>query len=57
MNELPDKFLVEIISKGGGAVGKSPMMPALGNQFTEAQLRDIIAYIRSLAEPPYQSAH
>ncbi len=56
MNQLPDKFLVEIISKGGGAVGKSPMMPALGNQFTETQLRDIIAYIRSLAEPPYQPA-
>jgi len=54
MNQLPDKFLVEIISKGGGAVGKSPLMPALGNQFTEKQLRDIIAYVRSLAEPPYQ---
>lgn len=53
MNQLPDKFLVEIISKGGGAVGKSPLMPALGNQFTEKQLRDIIAYVRSLAEPPY----
>ena len=56
MNQLPDKFLVEIISKGGGAVGKSPLMPALGSQFSEKQLRDIIAYIRSLAEPPYQPA-
>lgn len=56
MNELPDTFLVEIISKGGGAVGKSPLMLALGNQFNEKQLRDMIAYIRSLAEPPYKPA-
>jgi mono/diheme cytochrome c family protein len=54
MNPLPDQFLVEIVSKGGVAVGKSPMMPALGNQINETQLRDIIAYIRSLAEPPYR---
>ncbi len=54
MNQLPDSFLVEIVSKGGGAVGKSPMMPGLGSQFTAAQMRDLVAYIRSLAEPPYQ---
>ena len=54
MNQLPDKFLVEIVSKGGAAVGKSPLMPALGNQINATQLRDIVAYIRSLAEPPYR---
>jgi mono/diheme cytochrome c family protein len=30
MNQLPDKFLVEIISKGGGAVGKSPPHARIG---------------------------
>jgi mono/diheme cytochrome c family protein len=54
MNQLTDKFLVEIISKGGGAVGKSPIMPGWGGQFNEKQIRDIIAYVRSLAQPPYQ---
>ncbi|MGE5304215.1 MAG: c-type cytochrome [Alphaproteobacteria bacterium] len=54
MNQLPDKFLVEIVSKGGVAVGKSPLMPALGNQINANQLRDIIAYIRNLADPPYR---
>ena len=54
MNQLPDKFLIEIITKGGAAVGKSPIMPAWGGQFNEKQIRDIIAYIRSIAEPPYQ---
>lgn len=54
MNQLTDKFLMEIISKGGSAVGKSPMMPAWGGQFKENQLRDILAYVRSIADPPYK---
>jgi mono/diheme cytochrome c family protein len=57
MNQLPDKFLTEIISKGGRAVGKSPIMLAWGGQFNEKQIRAIVAYIRSLAEPPYRPAH
>ena len=48
MKQLSDKFLFDIISKGGGAVGKSPFMPAWGNQMREKQVRDIIAYLRSL---------
>jgi mono/diheme cytochrome c family protein len=56
MNPLTDKFLLEIISKGGGAVGKSPMMPAWGGQFNEKQLRDIVAYVRSIADPPYRAS-
>lgn len=51
MNQLPDKFLFEIISKGGQAVGKSPFMPGWGNQLREKQIRDVIAYVRSLANP------
>ena len=54
MNQLPDKFLFEIISKGGQAVGKSPFMPGWGNQLREKQVRDVIAYVRSLANPPYK---
>jgi mono/diheme cytochrome c family protein len=56
MNQLTDKFLMEIISKGGSAVGKSPMMPGWGGQFKENQLRDIVAYVRSIADPPYKPA-
>jgi cytochrome c oxidase cbb3-type subunit 3 len=51
MNQLSDKYLSDIISKGGAAVGKSPIMPAWGNQFNEAQIRDLIAFIRSIADP------
>lgn len=56
MNRLSDKFLLDIISKGGSAVGKSAMMPGWGGQFKEDQLRDILAYVRSIAVPPYKAS-
>ena len=56
MNQLTDKFLLEIISKGGSAVGKSAMMPGWGGQFKENQLRDVVAYVRSMADPPYKAS-
>jgi mono/diheme cytochrome c family protein len=52
MNQLTDKYLTDIITKGGAAVGKSPIMPGWGNQFNETQIRDLVAFIRSIAEPP-----
>jgi mono/diheme cytochrome c family protein len=56
MNKFSDKFLFEIIAKGGGAVGKSAMMPGWGGQLKEKQLQDIVAYVRSIAEPPYKGS-
>ncbi len=53
MNKLNDKFLQDIISKGGGAVGKSTFMPSWGGALNDSQVRDVVAYIRSLANPPY----
>ena len=55
MNQLSDKFLFDIISKGGGAVGKSTFMPAWGNVINEKQVSDIIAYIRSITDPAYKA--
>jgi mono/diheme cytochrome c family protein len=54
MNQLSDQALVDVISKGGGAVGKSTFMPAWGSSLNDRQVRDIVAYIRSLAVPPYR---
>jgi cytochrome c oxidase cbb3-type subunit III len=54
MNQLNDKFLMDVISKGGGAVGKSSFMPAWGGSLNEQQIRDIIAYIRTIAVPAYK---
>ena len=54
MNKLTDQSLAEMISKGGGAVGKSTFMPAWGASLNDKQVRDIVAYIRTLAVPPYK---
>ncbi len=54
MNKLSDGFLVNIISRGGAAAGKSSFMPAWGGALTDQQVRDIVAYIRSIAVPPYR---
>jgi mono/diheme cytochrome c family protein len=55
MNALSDKWLTDIIAKGGGAVGKSNFMPGWGGSLNEKQIQTIVAYIRSLAVPPYSS--
>lgn len=54
MNQLSDKYLFDIIAKGGSAVDKSPFMPSWGSQLKEKQIRNIISHIRSLAVPPYK---
>jgi len=55
MNQLSDKFLIDVISKGGGAVGKSSFMPAWGAALNEKQIRDIVAFLRTIAVPPYKA--
>jgi mono/diheme cytochrome c family protein len=55
MNKLSDQFLSDIISKGGGAVDKSGFMPAWGSSLNGKQVADVVAYIRSIANPPYSN--
>ena len=52
MNPLTDDHLFKVIKFGGAAVGKSPMMAPLG--LSDQQIHNVIAFIRSLADPPYQ---
>jgi cytochrome c553 len=54
MNALSDKYLFDIIKDGGAAVKKSPVMPAGKNKFKDQDISDLVAYIRSLAIPPYK---
>src|SRR4029079_3017925 len=54
MNGLPDAFIVNIILHGGPAEGLTPGMPPFKAYLGEAQARDITAYVRSLAAPPFQ---
>jgi mono/diheme cytochrome c family protein len=55
MNSFSDEFLLNIISKGGAAVGKSAFMPAWGGVLKENQLQDLVTYLRSIAGPPKTS--
>ena len=52
MNSLTDDYLFKVIKFGGASVGKSPMMAPLG--LSDQQIHNVIAFIRTLAEPPYQ---
>ena len=53
MNTVSDEYLFAVIADGGAAVGKSTEMAAWGGTLADAQIRDLIAFIRSLADPPY----
>lgn len=54
MNSLADKYLFDITKGGGVGVKKSPLMPAWGNTLKDEDIWNLIAYIRSLAKPPYK---
>jgi len=54
MNPLKDDYLFQVIKFGGASVGKSPMMAPLGGSLSDQQIRNVIAFIRTLADPPYQ---
>ena len=47
---LADQYLFDLIQKGGAAVGKSPLIPPFGSKLKDGEIRDVIAYIRSLAK-------
>ncbi len=47
---LKDDHLVKTITEGGQAVGKSPVMPKFGGTLKPDQVKDVIAFIRSLAK-------
>lgn len=56
MNALTDKYLFDIIKQGGKAMQKAPIMPAANKKLTDQDISDMVAYIRSLADPPYKPA-
>lgn len=47
---LKDQYVFDLIQKGGAALGKSPLMPPLGSQLKDGDIRDVIAYVRSLTK-------
>ena len=43
-----DDYLKTVITKGGAAVGKSPLMGPMGASLSDAQLAELIAYLKTL---------
>jgi mono/diheme cytochrome c family protein len=54
MNPLPDHFLHKIIADGPQVVGLSALMPPFKPQLGDRQINEVIAYTRTLANPPYE---
>jgi mono/diheme cytochrome c family protein len=54
MNPLPDDFLFTVVQKGAGAVGLAPQMPGFQPPLTDREIRDVIGYVRTMADPPYR---
>jgi mono/diheme cytochrome c family protein len=55
LNSESDQYLQNIIVLGGSAMSKSAMMPPYGQTMTQEQIQDVIAYVRAIAQPPYQA--
>jgi len=53
MNPLPNEELFKVVKEGGASIGKSNLMPAWGATLQDDQVKDVLAYVRSLANPPY----
>jgi cytochrome c oxidase cbb3-type subunit 3 len=47
----PDQYLFDIVKGGGEAVGKTRFMPPFGFQLSDQDVRDIVAFLRTLSKP------
>ena len=56
MNTLSDEHLYKVVDEGGMAVGKAATMAAWGGVMDRNEINHVVAYMRTLADPPYESA-
>jgi mono/diheme cytochrome c family protein len=54
-NKISEADLAAIISHGGPALNKSPLMPAYGYTLSKPEIQALIAYIRMISDPPFQT--
>lgn len=55
LNKITDADLAAIITHGGPALSKSPEMPPWGYTLSKSDVAALLAYIRAVADPPYQA--
>ncbi len=56
LNKISDADLTAIITNGGPALQKSPLMPAWGNTLSKSDIQALIAYIRAVSDPPSRNS-
>lgn len=56
LNKMSDADLTAIISHGGAALNKSPLMPPYGYTLSKSDIQALISYLRMLSDPPYKAA-
>ena len=54
LNKMSDEDLTAIISHGGPALNKSPLMPPYGYTLSKTDIQALISYIRMVSDPPYR---
>jgi len=54
LNGLSDDYLQNVITLGGSALSKSAMMPPWGRTLKQDDIREVIAFMRAIAQPPYR---
>jgi cytochrome c oxidase cbb3-type subunit III len=55
LNKISDADLIAIISHGGAALNKSPLMPPWGYTLSKNDIAALVSYIRAVADPPYDA--
>jgi Cytochrome C oxidase, cbb3-type, subunit III len=53
LNKMNNADLAAMISHGGPALNKSPLMPPYGYTLSKSEIQALIAYIRMVSDPPY----
>lgn len=54
LNKLTDDDMTAVITHGGPALNKSALMPPYGYTLGKPEVLALMAYIRAVADPPYQ---
>jgi mono/diheme cytochrome c family protein len=55
LNKISDADVLAIISHGGPALNKSAEMPPWGYTLSKSDIAALLAYIRAVADPPYEA--
>jgi mono/diheme cytochrome c family protein len=55
LNKMSDADIMAIVQHGGPALGKSAEMPPYEPTLNKTDIAALVAYIRAVADPPYQS--